>query len=140
MTAQICDLIDIEGSEAELACELPLPFGHSRLLTLSDAEAQQLCPFAFSTMCWRNYFAAWSIRNGRLFLQRIDGKYALSGVGPLFAEWVSETLRVVGGDVVRHRHAGYGARWATELEIVVCHGAVRQTRPISPDRTMMRAG
>lgn len=48
----------------------------------------------FSTSCWRRYKGVWEVRDGRLFLVDIVGRYSLESGEPLLAKWVSQDLVV----------------------------------------------
>ncbi|MFM9847674.1 MAG: hypothetical protein ACKVP3_11000 [Hyphomicrobiaceae bacterium] len=112
MTAQIGDGLTIDREPAHLMGCPALPWHHSRLRKLSEAEALEVSKdnaLIFSTACWRNYVAQWRVEDGRLYLDRITGIYALDGEEPLFADWVTETLRVARGERLAYVHMGFGS-------------------------------
>lgn len=52
--------------------------------------------YIMSTSCYRGYISFWQIKNGALYLTKIEGKYQLEGEGtPLKAEWFSGRIVVL---------------------------------------------
>lgn len=97
-----------------------------------------------STALWRNYIGCWKIQNDSLFLDsilvpnpaedypgfvpvKIDDIYGAHRTpSGYFADWVTDTLRVVSGDIVRYRHMGWASVWAKEEYIPVEAGRVKR--------------
>ena|GEM_PF-4471539 len=46
------------------------------------------------------------IKDGRLLLNRVTGRYKLVGSEPLFAEWFSAELRIPTGPMIAYVHGG----------------------------------
>jgi hypothetical protein len=99
MTIQASDGISYEGVPCYLKSELHLPES-PRLVTVSDQEARATCSVCFTTACWRNFVAEWEIREGRLYLVNLTGKYRLTGAEPMAAEWISRTLHINEEEVI----------------------------------------
>jgi hypothetical protein len=138
MTAQIGDRLVVDGQDVTLMGCPALPWHHPRFHKLSKAEALELCRgrLIFSTACWRNYVADWHIDGGRLHLDRITGIYRLEGEEPLFADWVTETLRIAGGERLAYVHMGFGSVFEEDLLLDVQKGlVVGQTRRDNRGRT-----
>lgn len=123
MTVQIQDSLNLEGEPAQLACDMEIT-QHPRIRNLSDEEASELCAWAFSTNCHRNFLASWAIKDGKLYLVDIVGVYELIGDEPLFAGWYSGTLRAQAGKMIRRPSIGYSSICEREFEIEVKGGVV----------------
>jgi hypothetical protein len=138
MTAQIGDRLLVDGKAVTFMGCPALPWHHPRFQKLSKAEALELCrgrPI-FSTACWRNYVADWHIDSGRVYLDRITGIYRPVGEKPLFADWMTETLRIVCGARLANVHMGFGSVFEEDLLLDVQRGVVvGQTRRDNRGRT-----
>lgn len=88
MTVQMSDRV-LVGDVNYAAGILPLPT--SRLTTAPDDGSLN------HTACWRRYIATWALRDGGLWLDGIQGRYALPDGKPLVATWVSGVLRFLTG-------------------------------------------
>ena len=127
MTAQVSELIAYEGLELRLLCEPSLPLGEPRLVRVTDEEARESEAMVFSTACWRNYVAKWSVERSRLYLNDVRGTYRLTPGPPLFAEWFSGTLRMAAGGLVQYLHSGHLSRFEREFFAEVKDGIVVRT-------------
>lgn len=94
-----------------------------------------------STDLWRGYIGHWKIERDSLFLDSVmirdreghrfvpitlDDIYASRRTDSgYFADWVSDTLRVVSGDFVRYVHTAWKSDWENEEYIVVEDGVVK---------------
>lgn len=138
-TAQIAERINDKGKTKSLAvCLLERDKGTFSVLK------ERLPKKATSTALWRNYIGCWKIQNDSLFLDsilvpnpadeypdfvpaKIDDIYgARRTPSGYFADWVTDTLRVVSGDIVRYRHMGWASVWAKEEYIPVEGGRVKR--------------
>ena len=144
MTAQIGDGLRLDGQPAQLMGCPALPWHHPRFRKLSEAEAREVSKdsLIFSTACWRNYVADWRINNGKLYLERITGIYTLDGEELLFADWVTETLRISRGARLAYVHMGFGSVFDKDvlLEVrmgVVVSQTVRDNRSQTHDTTSL---
>lgn len=122
--------------------------GMATLLLESDSATFALLrsrlPERFpSTTLYRKYVGCWEIKNDSLFLDsvlimnptsqtprfiplHIDDIYASRRTGPrYFADWVTDTLRIVSGDFVRYDHSGWSADWEHEEYVTVVNGRVK---------------
>lgn len=88
MTAQKQEILIVENKRLTLACDPPLPNISSDLIDLTPDDA--IC----STWCWRGYIGTWEIKNNRLYLVNIRGKYKLVDEKPIFADWFSGQLLI----------------------------------------------
>ncbi|MGE0766620.1 MAG: hypothetical protein AB7L90_09165 [Hyphomicrobiaceae bacterium] len=126
MTAQISDDFSMNGAIACLMGCPALPWHHPRLARLTDDEAMKACRdgLIFSTACWRRYVATWRLERDRLYLDAIEGIYRLEGEAPLFADWVTETLRVAQGHELTYVHMGFGTVYERDLLLDVRMGVL----------------
>jgi hypothetical protein len=68
--------------------------------------------------------ADWHIDRDRLYLDRITGIYRLEGAEPLFADWVTETLRISRGEMLTYAHMGFGSVYKEDLLLDVRMGVI----------------
>ena len=96
MTHQLHEKMIYEGKEVSMFSFPGFPEDHPRIIELTDkqiwakGEARQV-----SSACWRGYVGTWEIKDGRLYLLKLDRDYELEGNEPLFADWVSEELTII---------------------------------------------
>jgi hypothetical protein len=124
MTAQIHELLLLDGEWASMASEPALPRGHPRVAAASEEAQKAASPIIFSTACWRRYRGTWEVRDGRLSLIALEGLYELKGEGPLPAEWVTAVLNVPRGKMLEYVHMGYASVFEEELHIRIERGVV----------------
>ena len=128
MTAQIAEILLLDGVPAHMLTCPPLPLGHPRLCEVPEDEARRDGGPPFSTACWRRYVATWAIRNEALWLVEVAGKYRLEGAEPLIADWFSGSLRVPRGEILRYVHMGFETVFEEDLWIDIQEGKVTATR------------
>lgn len=109
MTVQTHEKFFLNGIQTSMAFCPQLPATHSRIVSSAGDHP-------ISSMCWRQYVASWEIKNQKLYLIGISGKFQLVGDEPLLADWFSGVLRVSTGEAVR---CGY-AQQATVVGNEVC--------------------
>lgn len=108
----------------------PLPASHPRVVWLSPEESlsrKDLPPAIGSTACWRGYIGSWEVRDGRLYLTRVQGCYEILGDEPVPADWFSGVLRVPRGEVLQYVHMGFESVYERDLYLKVEAGAVVET-------------
>lgn len=143
-TAQLTERINDKGAYKGL-CSLLLELDSISFSKLESRIPQDVT----STGLWRNYIACWKIKNDSLFLDSIlvpdkqPEKYIPVGIDDIygerstesgyFANWVTDTLRLVSGDVVNYVHMGWGSTWQHEERIAVEKGIVKD-RVLSENR------
>jgi len=128
MTAQIMDIITIDGHEHRLACE---PFdSYIKETSIAGPEFIANC-----TGCWRGYFAEWAIDNDKLYLTDIEGmlkdksKATIDTLFPnskgrVFAGWFTGKLFIPIGKMLEYIHSGYETIYEKELIITIEKGNV----------------
>lgn len=130
MTAQIHELLRLDGDWTSMACDPGLPASHPRIAEASEAKRRAAPSILFSTACWRNYRGSWEIAGKRFSLLALEGRYELIGGEPLFAEWFSGELVVPRGEVIRYVHMGFASVFEEEVRIVVAQGIESSRRLI----------
>lgn len=140
MTAQIHERLILDGEETTMASCPPLPRGHPRLVEgapdqPADDEEDTILR---STACWRRYQGVWEIREGRLYLVNLRGRFRLGEGGPIFAEWFSGTLRIPRGGILRYVHMGFETVYEQELLIEIDKGVVAARRVMDNRETKRR--
>jgi hypothetical protein len=96
MTHQLHENIIYEDRELSMTTCPKVPLDHPRVTELTDKElfaAGQ--PRVVSSSCWRGYLGSWEIREGRLYLIKLERDLKLEGTKPLFADWVNEELHII---------------------------------------------
>jgi hypothetical protein len=130
MTAQAHENLVYEGERTSMAACPPLPASHPRIVALSPQELRtrkDLPSVVGSTACWRGYIGSWEIREGRLYLTGVVGRYEMLGDEPVFAEWFSGVLRVPRGGLLQYVHMGYESVYERDLYLKIEGGAVVET-------------
>ncbi|MBT7788626.1 MAG: hypothetical protein HN757_07080 [Calditrichaeota bacterium] len=96
MTYQLHENIIYDGKDLSMTTCPKVPLDHPRVIELTDEELfASGRPRVISSNCWRGYLGSWEIKNGRLYLIKLDRNLKLKGDEPLFADWVSEELNIV---------------------------------------------
>jgi hypothetical protein len=96
MTAQLHENMIYEGQDLSMFSFPGFPGDHSRIIELTDkqiwakGEARRV-----SSACGRGYIGSWEIKDGRLYLLKLERDYELEGNEPLFAEWVTAELHII---------------------------------------------
>ncbi|MDT8322643.1 MAG: hypothetical protein RRA94_00925 [Bacteroidota bacterium] len=130
MIAQLNEVLLLDGVPRDMRTIPELPARHARIVELPHwAEEEAEDAVIVSTACWRQYIATWEIRDGRLYLHSIRGRYALVGEERIWATWYSGDLHVCGTANGNGVPAG-----GEDLVLTVRQGIVADTRRVSPPR------
>jgi len=129
MTAQFPEILIIEGEERCMTFCPPIP-AHPRIVEVDVETVAREYPHVLSTGCWRGYIGVWEIKEGRLYLVGLRGRYKLEGDEPLFADWFTGVLRIPQGEMLHYVHMGFGSVYEQELHIKVEKGLVVKSRTI----------
>jgi len=126
MTAQFHEHLILDGELTSMACCPPLPGKHPRIIDrhaegLPGDDADVGC---YSTACWREYIGTWEIKDGKFYLCRLVGRYRFRDKEPIFANWVSGTLRIPQGERLHYVHMGFGSVYEEDLLIKIKKGLV----------------
>jgi hypothetical protein len=142
MTAQMAEIIIIDGEERIMTCCPRLPSAAMQIRERSDQEKQAAQSGAWhrlakaaagaadeesrlnSTACWRRYRATWEIIGDRLYLMHVIGRFERLGELPLFADWVTHVLRVPAGTMLHYEHMDFESVYERDLLIEVTAGRV----------------
>jgi hypothetical protein len=141
MTAQVHEKIRYQGKRMRLASCPHFPEDHPRI---SEASKEAIIELAvddksgiiFSTACWREYIGSWSIRRGKLYLTKLEGRFSLEGKEAIFAEWFSGELCIPRGEMLEYVHAGFNSTYEEEIILTVQQGVVIRTQIITPYRKL----
>ncbi len=127
MTAQFHENLILDGEKSSMAYCPPLPpeGDHRVRLREGAGEDDWGC-----TACWRGYVATWETSDGSFYLNKFSSKYEIEGGGPLFADWVSETIRIPQGEQLEYVHMGFGSLYEQDLMIRIERGVVVERRVI----------
>lgn len=119
MTAQVPDRLVLRGEEYAL-CATPLEDYLKRV-----RKARRPAFMWSSTACYRGYVARWEVKARKLYLTALEGwierdNAPISGglrdafprlKTPLFASWVTDTLRCPEGRLLSYVHAGFASTY-----------------------------
>ncbi|MCB2205307.1 hypothetical protein KQI65_11200 [bacterium] len=99
MTTQLPEVLFLDGEKREMTSVPVLPEQHARIVEepLWQPEDGEEAVIA-SSACWRQYRGTWEIRDGRLYLRRLQGRYRLSGQEEIWATWVTASLQLPAPD------------------------------------------
>ncbi len=137
MTAQVHEKIRYQGKRMRLASCPHFPEDHQRIRHSSEKEVDNLAKdnkteIIFSTACWREYIGSWSIRRGKLYLTKLEGRFRLEGNDALFADWFTGELRILNGKLLEYVHSGFNSVYEQEIILTLEHGVVKETEVIKP--------
>lgn len=108
----------------------PLPASHPQIIELAPEDLwsrKDLPSIIGSTACWRGYIGTWEIREGRLYLKRIQGRYEMIGDDPILADWFSGILRIPRGGLLQYVHMGFESVHERDLFVKVDGGRVTES-------------
>lgn len=142
MTAQMRERLILEGKETGMAYCPPIPQDHPNIERLDHEDARNTSrdSFIFSTACWRQYLGTWELKDGRFYLNDIDGIYRMQSDEPLFADWVTAVLRIPEGEQLHYVHMGFGSVYEFERHIKIVDGLVVDERLIDNREKDIDAG
>ncbi len=133
MTAQVHELLIIEGEKTSMPFCPPIPKNHPDIKTLTKDETEEddNIPWViFSTACWRQYIGTWELKDGKLYLVDIRGLYKKISEAPIFADWVTTVLRVTSGELLEYVHMGFETVYEFENHIKIENGIVLEERRV----------
>ena len=138
MTAQVHEKIRYQGKRMRLASCPHFPKNHPRIKILTDEEfeASVFDERIGSTACWRGYIGSWSIRRGKLYLTKVEGRICLEGKDSIFADWFTGELHIPKGGMLDYIHAGFDSVYEQEIILTLEHGVVINTEIIIPTRAI----
>ena len=136
MTAQVHEKIRYQGKRMRLASTPPFPTNHPKIIMLTDEEFR-VGVFDItigSTACWRGYIGSWSIRRGKLYLTKLEGRFCIKGKEAIFADWFTGELHIPRGEMLDYVHAGFDSVYEQEIILKVEQGVVINTETVTPIR------
>lgn len=133
--AQFCEVIQDNGVRKGL-CTSVLDRDEERSAQLNESITSEFC----NTALYRNYIGYWKIQNDSLFLDsllihrkrgdelskmELGSLYAsLKTPSGYFVDWISDTIRIVSGKIVRYEHMSWHSTWETEEFVTVDKGII----------------
>ena len=84
-------------------------------------------PWIGSSACWRNYIGTWAVRQGVLYLVRVEGVFKVLPGPDIPATWYSGTLRMPTGGMLSYVHGGYLSKYSSEFFAEIERGVVVKT-------------
>lgn len=136
MTAQICEVLSIDGAEHGMR-SLPLvPYLEAQSPKI---DLERISP-DYCTALWRRYIGHWRIADGRLLLDRLGtiseqrdidlGEVFPGRSRPIVADWFTGKLRLPGEPELVYVHMGWGSTFRYERIIHVHAGLVVRERHV----------
>ena len=96
LTAQLHENMIYEGQDVSMFSFPGFPEDHPRIIALTDKQIWAKGePRRVSSNCWRGYIGSWEIKEGKLYLLKLERDYDLEGDEPLFADWVTAELHLI---------------------------------------------
>lgn len=123
MTAQISEHLILDGESFGMTFCPTIPVDQPRIAP-PGADDWPAPDTVNTSARWREYIGTWAVRDDRLYLLSVVGRYRLIGEQPLLADWFSGTLTVPCGELVQYVHMGFGSVYASEIHIHVERGVV----------------
>jgi hypothetical protein len=141
MTAQVHEKIRYQGKRMRLASCPHFPEDHPRIYEASEADIMKLAmddktDIIFSTACWREYIGSWSIRRGKLYLTKLEGRFGIKGQEAIFADWFTGDLYIPQGRMLDYIHMGFDSVYEQEIILTLEQGIVINTNTVTPDRAI----
>jgi len=127
MTDQISDKLIYEGKEVPVETSLPLVSWFSPEIPESDPRiVESKEGYLHSSACIRGYVATWEIKDNKLFLVKLSGKYRLIHDESIFADWVSDKFIVPKGKLIKGliKESDSFTNFEEELHIIIEKGVV----------------
>ena len=119
MTAQIRDVVVINGERKRMNSYPPLPVQDGLVLSKFDIGAHEVMGKHYATCLHRGYVGVWELKDGGFYLLDVRGpSYQMLVPPPLFADWFSGELRIPDGELIR-RGPGYVSVGVYERDWVV---------------------
>ncbi|PSW66250.1 hypothetical protein C0W88_07660 [Photobacterium leiognathi subsp. mandapamensis] len=116
MTAQTPEILIYHGEEITLHSIPEIPSNHP-LIRHNENQPEFL-----STGCWRGYIGTWELKNRKLYLKSINGKYSIRM--PIFADWYSGVLTIPESEPGDYFHGGWGRMYAKNQLITIVNGEI----------------
>lgn len=130
MTAQVPERIIFNGQQASMSCCPPLPDHHASLVRLKDEQMDDVDGYILSTCCWREYVGTWELKDEKLYFVDVEGRYQWTGEAPLFADWVSASIRISEGECLKYVHMEFASIHERETYLTIEQGRVVNHRTV----------
>ena len=120
MTRQIHDQLILDGEETFMPFYPSIPKNENRIIRSTDEI--DLDSIFNTNLVRRGYIASWEIKDGILYLVDIKGMYKMTGKSPIFAHWVSGTLKIQKDKIQYYLDVGYGSLHGDVIHIKIEDG------------------
>lgn len=151
MTAQIHEYLIYKGEQTTMASSPEIPENHPLIVkdedffkgdkrkitmvgsiglgagpaTIFGEPANPKYPSILnSTACWRKYIGTWEIKDGKLYLIDIIGRFKKLTDEPIFADWFTGEIKIPKGPMVEYIHMGFESKFKKELHLKIENGVV----------------
>ena len=94
------------------------------------------------TACWRGYIGTWTVKENKLFLIDLKGNlkdrkesvnlnYLFPDQEEVFAAWYSGTVRIIDGELIAYRYAGYDSIYEYDLFLTFDKGVLIKSKRVN---------
>ncbi len=133
MSAQRSENIIFEGEEMD-STPITLPIEQGLVEYIEPSASQ------FASNCLRGYIGSWEIKDDRLYLLDIVGKYKMISKAPIFVEYFSGTIIITSGKLLKHVHLGFESKFEIERTVEIENGVVKNIKTIDNTEQAIREG
>ena len=136
MTTQVHEILIYNGQESSMVSCPPMPEDIDTIIKISDDEIVkqiingEIENIIFSTACWRRYIGTWEIKNDKLYLNDVVGRYKKITKDPLLAQWFSDVIIVPKEKLLCYDHMGFKSVNEKEVRVIIKNGKVVQREEI----------
>ena len=99
-------------------------------LSLTKEDIEKLESTVGGSNLTRGYIGSWEIKDNKLYLLNVVGKYEINATTPLFAEWFTGLLMVTSGVQLKYVHFGFKSKYETERIVEIEKGVVKKIEVI----------
>ena len=126
MTIQASELIFFEGEKHSLINVPAMPD------SIIQEKSQEF--YVESSANWRGYVGTWEVKDDRLYLVDLSSvNYELVDNPPIFADWISECLKIATGESNSRFDSFDIPIYETEMHLTIENGLVIKTKNIKND-------
>lgn len=128
MTAQYPEILIYDGVKKEMDCTPELSNNESKIQLIKGYTPT-------NPACWRGYVGTWEIKNDKLFLNKILGKFKLRSSLPIFANWFSGTLIIPNRKLQEYNHHSFVTKHEQEQITVVSGRVIKSVVTVKYEQT-----
>lgn len=128
MTTQRVEILIVDGKRVGMDTFPPLP--KDGWVVKSNIPESDMAGILSTTACWRQYIGTWEIKDNKFYLVGLEGRYKISGTGPIFADWFTGELKITRGNKEVQKSV-FGPNFYRGHHIAIENGIVTQRFNVS---------